>query len=371
VELVSLETWCFRNLADHTLSWAPGVTLVVGGNGQGKTNLLEAVAVLGNVRSFRTVRARRLVRHGEVGFRLRGVVRSGSDEVEIKQVVESGQEPRRSLTVNRVEVELGDYLATFPVFVLAPGDRELVVGGPELRRAFVDRVAFLLRPDHLAALRSYARALRQRSAALLAGASDSELEGWERQLACHGARVVTNRCHAVATLDAVFGPLYEAIGHRDRPPLSVSYRGDLEALGEADLERAYRQRYNENRVRDRGAGMTFDGPHRHDLALRAGGRAVRDVLSSGQTKVVAAALRLASLAVVETARDAALPLVIDDVDAELDGEAVERLMTWVGDRRQTSVSSVNERLAGRTGRTSVIRMRDGHGQPAVCPGDAP
>ncbi len=371
MELVSLETWCFRNLADHALTWAPGVTLVVGGNGQGKTSLLEAIAVLGNVRSFRTLRARRLVRHGAAGFRLRGVFTTGAGEVEIQQVFADGPEPRRSLTVNRVEVELGDYLATFPVFVLAPGDRELVVGTPEVRRAFVDRVAFLLRPDHLVALRSYSRALRQRGAALIAGASDGELAGWEHQLAHYGARVVANRGHAVAALATGFASVYEVIGHLAKPALTVAYRGDFDGLAEADMERAYEQRYNDTRARDRGARMTFDGPHRHDLALRAGGRAVRDVLSTGQTKVVAAALRLASLAVVETARDAALPLVIDDVDAELDGEAIGRLMTWVGDRRQTSVSSVNDRLAGLAGRANVIRMKDGHGQPAVCPGDAP
>lgn len=371
MELASLETWNFRNLANHTLSWGPGLNLVVGGNGHGKTNLLEAIAVLGNVRSFRGARPRRLVRHGEGAFRLSGTVRTGAGEVVLQQVVEVTPEPRRTLTINRAEVDLATYLSTFPVFVLAPGDRDLVVAGPDVRRAYVDRVAFLLHRDHLTTLRHYGRSLKQRNAALVAGAGGIELEGWERQLAHHGARLVAQRLAAVDTLAAAFAAIHRELVHPSSPEITLSYRAEVEEGPSEKLEQVYRQRYNENRARDRGAGFTFDGPHRHDLTLRADGRAVKDVLSSGQAKIVAAALRLASLSVVEQDRESGLPLLIDDVDAELDAEAVERLMSWVGDRRQTSLSSVNEDLGDLRSQGNVIRMSDGCGHALTRPGGSP
>jgi DNA replication and repair protein RecF len=137
------------------------------------------------------------------------------------------------------------------------------------------------------------------------------------------------------------------------------------------VEELYRQRYNETRTRDRQMGFTVDGPHRHDLGIKTAGRSVRHVLSSGQTKGVAAALRLATLAQVERERDERFPVVIDDVDAELDGTALTRLVERLGGERQLFVSSTSEHVAKMAGpRGSCIRLENGDGvSQEIAPND--
>lgn len=345
MELVSLRATAFRNLVADTVDLAPGTSLVLGANGAGKTSLLEAIAVLGNLRSFRTSRLRRVVRHGATTFTLEGVVRRGATTLRLTQEVAVGPPITRSLTVNGHSASVAEYLLELPVFTLTADDRELVVGPPEARRSFLDRTGFLLDPRLLDHVLRYRRALRQRNAALANGVAEEALEPWETALAAAAARVVHHR-HAVLTrLADRMAELVALIGDGAIGALSAVYRGDSEIVANTsvqELEIAYRQRYNETRARDRLAGHTVEGPHRHDLGLRVDGRPVRDVLSSGQTKVVAAALRIAALAEIEAERRERLPIVIDDVDAELDAAILTNLVDRLGGERQMFLSSAHE-----------------------------
>jgi DNA replication and repair protein RecF len=128
--------------------------------------------------------------------------------------------------------------------------------------------------------------------------------------------------------------------------MTLKYRGetaDSSTDGSQTLEDLYRERYNTTRARDRQVGYTLAGPHRHDLTLFADGRPVRDVLSSGQTKVVAAALRLATVAVLEHERGEQFPVLVDDVDAELDPGMLNRLQRILTQAEQVFVSSAGTR----------------------------
>jgi DNA replication and repair protein RecF len=127
-----------------------------------------------------------------------------------------------------------------------------------------------------------------------------------------------------------------------------------------EVELLYRQRYNETRARDRQAGFTLDGPHRHDVSLRCEGREARYLLSSGQAKVVAAALRLATLACVEREHGEHYPVIVDDIDAELDRGALERLLRFLGTERQVLMSSTSEQVAEVAGHgTQRLRLDNG------------
>ena len=138
------------------------------------------------------------------------------------------------------------------------------------------------------------------------------------------------------------------------------------------MAESYRSRYTETRARDRLAGYTGEGPHRHDVAVRVDGKPGRDVLSSGQTKVVAAALRLAAVVEVEAQRGEMLPVIIDDMDAELDIDTQSRLLECVGRGRQLLLSSAHESMvtevvAART----TLRMEGGRCTVAEPHGDHP
>jgi DNA replication and repair protein RecF len=363
VKLVDVTVCAFRNLENATFEFGENTTVLLGANGAGKTSLLEALVVLGNLRSFRAANLRSAVRHGESSFRLTGNIAVGRRTHRLEQIVEVGPPLSRTLRLDGAAVSVEKYLQMVPVFAIAASDRELVTGAPDGRRAFLDRFAFLQRPAYLEELRGYRRALRQRNAALVGGAANAEIEAWERPLATAAARVVAARHRGVERLSALFGEMWKSLSSAGSPGVTIEYRiepWNEPFQGAEQVEESYRQRYNETRTRDRQMGFTVDGPHRHDLSLKTDGRSVRHVLSSGQIKGVAAALRLASLAQVERERNEHLPVIVDDVDAELDGAALALLVQRLGTERQLFLSSTNERVAEMVGpQASRVWLQDG------------
>jgi DNA replication and repair protein RecF len=364
VELIELTVRDFRNLSAQKFRFGAATNVVLGANGAGKTSLLEALVVLGNLRSFRASHLRRVARHSRPGFRLEGEVKVGSRTHRLEQTVEIGPPIARDLRVDGADVDIEHYLQYLPVFAITAQDRELVTGPPEGRRSFLDRFIFLLRPAYIDLVRSYRRLLRQRNAALVGGASDTEIEAWEEPLAAAAAEIVSARQDAVSVLAQSFTDVWNALSIASAPEIVIEYRSgarDNLSEGPKKVEELYRQRYNETRTRDRQMGFTVDGPHRHDLSIKSAGRSVRHVLSSGQTKGVAAALRLATLAQVEKERERRFPVIVDDVDAELDGAALTRLVERLGGERQLFLSSTSEHVAEMAGpRGCCIRLENGN-----------
>ena len=157
MNLVEIRATGFRNLSTEAVSWGARTNLVTGGNGEGKTNLLEAVAVLGNLRSFRVASTRKVVAHGAGEFLLEGRVETATGTTRLVQHVVMGAPLRRTLRVGGTTASVARYLQVFPVFALSGADRELVRGSPGVRRAFLDRFAFLLEPVYFDELREFQR----------------------------------------------------------------------------------------------------------------------------------------------------------------------------------------------------------------------
>jgi len=363
----------FRNLGETSASFAAGVNLIVGGNGEGKTNLLEAVSVLANLRSFRTARWSSVPRHGHAGFALLGEVEAAEGRLRLEQVVELGPPLHRRLLVNGAPAPVERYLSLCPVASLSSADSELVLGAPALRRALLDRLAFLLAPSTLTAVRRFQRTLRQRNAGLAGNASERELDAWDEQLSAAAAGLLLRRQQAVRVLIKAFEEAYEALRGLAFPALALGYRAESwlnEPKNPAELEESYRKRYNETRVRDRHAGHTQEGPHRHALCIVAGDRPAREVLSSGQVKVVAAALRLATVIHVERERGEPLPVMVDDVDAELDREVFARLTRVLSSERQLLLTSAHPELVAPAFPEALVLVMDrGSCRPRAASGE--
>ena len=363
MELIEVSLRDFRNLSAQTLGFGTATNVILGANGAGKTSLLEALVVLGNLRSFRATQLRRVARHNRPGFRLEGEIAIGGRAHRLQQTVEIGPPISRDIRVDGADVDVERYLQYLPIFALTAQDRDLVAGSPEGRRSFLDRFIFLLRPPYIDLIRSYRRLLRQRNAALVSGSTDPEIEAWEVPLATAAAEVVSARFHGAIDLAQSFTDVWDALSIETSPQIDIEYRSEPwnnPSEGAKKVEDLYRQRYNETRTRDRQMGFTIDGPHRHDLSIKTAGRSVRHVLSSGQTKGVAAALRLATLARVEKERDERFPVVVDDVDAELDGAALTRLVEHLGGERQLFLSSTSEHVADMVGpQGCCIRLENG------------
>jgi DNA replication and repair protein RecF len=361
VSLQRLSLTGFRNLTAQGLQFEAGRTVVVGANGSGKTNLLEAVAVFGNLASFRAGSSTAWVQRGKTAFSFAGVVRRGGVEVELRQEARAGRTLTRVLSRGGRRLGAAEYLSLFPVTALSGQDRQLVWGTPEDRRRFLDRLCFHLHAEALPVLQRYRRVLRQRNALLSGGGRDAEFDAFEHDLARLGARIVGFRQEAVDGLERHLGEELEALGWSlSRPHLLYNSPDGVAVAEPATLAVRLRAALAASRRRERARGHTAVGPHRHDLFLTVQGVPAREVLSAGQGKLVATALKLAAMALLSDVRGRVPTVVFDDVDAELDAAVLRRVLARLKRGVQALLSSAHEemvlpRLAGG----AVWRMHAG------------
>lgn len=308
----------FRCLEDIELQADPHFNLIFGANASGKTSLLEALAYLGRGRSFRGSPTASLIRHGSSEFVLFG---------------EAGEGPnRRRIGVRnspdglevRIDGETGGGAAALvealPLQVIDPEVHNLVAGGPEQRRRFLDWVAFHVEHGYLDIWRRFRRALKQRNAALRANAADRAMASWDAEFVELSARVDEARRRALDTG-------YPALVGRSEALLAR--RVDFVYEGGWAEQKSLPQVLEEGLDRDRRMGSTQAGPHRADLKLRYDERSAKRLVSRGQQKLLACSMILAATEAAQVALDRPLLLLLDDPSAELDPESLGRLMEQV------------------------------------------
>ncbi|HVZ47593.1 MAG TPA: DNA replication and repair protein RecF, partial [Gemmatimonadaceae bacterium] len=278
-QLVRLEITDFRNIAHATLDVPPDGIAVVGDNGQGKTNLLEAVAYLELVRSMRGARDRDLVRFGAETFHIAASL-SGTRVRRVAAAASRSGEKRVSL--DGVEApRLGDALGALPSVCVSPADVGLVAGGPAERRRMMDIILALTDAAYLAGLRQYRAALARRNAALRAPRQGAAaVHAWDAALAEHGATLVRARHAWAAEFGGAFGRLASTIGERE--PMRMRYETAFGAHDDVAAEIAEALEASSGLDAQRGA--TQRGPHRDDLALTLGARPLKTTGSAGQQR---------------------------------------------------------------------------------------
>jgi DNA replication and repair protein RecF len=326
--LVTLAVREFRNIATADLAVPAAGVVLVGDNGHGKTNLLEAVAYLAILRSVRDARDRDLVRHGAVAWHLRATL-AGTAIGEIGLGAERSTGRKRITLDGVVTTKQGDALGALPSVMWSPADVALVAGGPGERRHYLDVLLALSSRSYLTALRGYRAALTRRNAALReaqrAGRHAGAAHVWEPALADHGAQLVAHRRAWVAEHAAGFTALCTAIG--ESAVVSLAYAGDVDAVGDVTtLASVLRAALERGRTRDLARGVTGSGPHRDDLTIALDGRDVRTFGSAGQQRSAAIALRLLAARTLRAALGTPPVLLLDDPFAELDATRSERTL---------------------------------------------
>jgi DNA replication and repair protein RecF len=307
----------FRSYESAELALAPGLTAVLGDNGRGKSNLLEAVAWLATLESFRGAPTEALVRVGaqQAVLRVEGE-REGRATLVEAEIVPSG---RNRVLVGKQRLQrTRDLLGVLRVTVFTPDDLELVKGGPAGRRRYLDDTLVSLHPKYDAVRADVERVLRQRGALLksVAGRLDEDaertLDVWDTKLAEAGEELVRLRVALCERLAPMLASSYAAVavGAEARTAVSVAYESswsgslaDALAAGRAD---------------DLRRGTNLVGPHRDDLALLVGGLPARTHASQGEQRSLALALRLAAHGVVTATTGSSPVLLLDDVFSELD-----------------------------------------------------
>jgi DNA replication and repair protein RecF len=320
----------FRNLGRLDLRLPPDGIAVIGDNGQGKTNLLEAIYYLQLLRSMRGARDNDLTAFGAAGFHLSADV-AGAERKQIGVGFERQTKRKRVLLDGAEPAKLSEALGALPSVVVAPSDVQLVAGGPAERRRFLDVVLSLTSRRYLAALQRYRGALLRRNAALRelsrSGRDPRAVEVWEPALAEYGAVLWTERAAWVAASAPEFTRLCTAIGESGESLMRYISTLDPEGEPEEQLRRALAaQRANDIR-----RGLTHAGPHRDDLELTLGGRELRLFGSGGQQRTAAIALRMLEGATLRARFGAEPLLLLDDPFAELDARRSSRILELLRD----------------------------------------
>lgn len=313
----------FRNYTSAELAPAPdGLTVVTGANGEGKTNLLEAIAYLATLESFRGAPNEAMVRQGCEA----AIVRAEADRGGRALLIEA-ELPRSGAAraqVNRQKLRRSrDLLGALRVSVFSPDDLDLVKGGPAGRRRYVDEAVIAAEPAHDRLRSDLERVLRQRNTLLrqAGGRLTSEIEVtldvWDDKLAAVGESLVSARESVVARVEPELQKAYDQVAGMAAEVQAVYHRSWAGSLADALVAA---------RADDVRRGVSTVGPHRDELELVIGGLPARTHGSQGEQRSLALALRLAAHAVVSDAAGSAPVLLLDDVFSELDPDRSEALV---------------------------------------------
>ena len=359
--LIRLDVRDFRNLAHVELSLPREGIVVVGENGQGKTNLLEAIHYLQLLRSSRGARDQDLVRFGADAFHIGATVHTDGQH-EIGVGFERATKRKRAKIDGSVPERLSDALGALPSVMFSPDDVELITGSPNLRRRFLDVMLALTNRGYLVALQHYRAALLRRNAALRdaartassGGDASASIAVWEAPLARYGAVLWTERRAWVASIADRLEALCHEIGETGK--IRARYASTLAAID--DPAAAIARALEEKRASDLRRGLTHAGPHRDDLGLTLDGRELRVFGSAGQQRTAAIALRMLEAATLTERAGRAPLLLLDDPFAELDTRRAKRILEWLSreGRGQTVMAVPREsEIPGEL--TSLERMR--------------
>jgi DNA replication and repair protein RecF len=373
---------CYRSLE---LSLPAGPTVLVGGNAQGKSSLLEAVYVLATTRSPHAQADREMVSWAAADeplafSRVAGeVLRAGAHElIEVLQVRQAGGAAedgfRKEVRLNGVTRRALDLVGRLNVVLFTPRDLDLVQGAPAERRRYLDVLLCQVDGAYCRALARYNRVLAQRNSLLRRlrerGGDRGELAFWDEQLVAEGVLVLERRHEAVLRLGELAAGLHRALSG-DEVALEVAYRPRLVLAGgevvvaAGGYGAALAASLTARREDELARGMTLSGPHRDDLVFRLGGVDMRPYGSRGQQRTVTLALKLAEVGRMHALTGEAPVLLLDDVLSELDGRRQAALLEEVAASEQTLLTTTEPGAAAlaRLGGALWLRVEAGTVRP--------
>lgn len=319
----------FRRFHETGLEPGPGVNLILGANGAGKTSVLEALHLMAYGRSFRGRVRDGLVRDSAAALEV-FVEWEQADAVGVPQLRRAGLRHAGDTWTGRLDgrdvAQLGELCAALAVVTFDPGSHALISGAADNRRRFMDWGLFHVEQDFLQPWRRYARALRQRNALLKAGGSNAQLDAWDHELAESGEALTSHREAYLAELEPqVLDTAARLSGslHLQGLEFQPGWRRHEVPLADALLL---------GRDRDRAMGYTGVGPHRADWKLGYVGLPGREALSRGQTKLAALAMLLAQARDFARRRGHWPVMALDDLPSELDREHQQRVLRFLADQ---------------------------------------
>jgi DNA replication and repair protein RecF len=366
VHLTRLALTDFRSYTDVDVPLKPGVTIFSGPNGEGKTNLVEAVGYAATLASHRAAQDAPLIRKGADQAIIRAAISTSANDALVEIELNSGRANR--VRLNRTPLTRPrDVLGVLRTVLFAPEDLALVKGDPGDRRRFLDDLLVAMAPRYAAVRADYDRVVKQRTALLKSAgpkggprgnrqsreAVTATLDVWDAQLARTGAELLVAREHLVNSLRPHVERAYLAVAGGDRGRAEIAYKRSFPDLaGDSPVdnstathgervraaEQALREALTEVRPSELDRGVCLAGPHRDELDLNVRGLPARGYASHGESWSMALALRLASFDLLRTGREDPV-LILDDVFAELDAGRRDRLAALVAEAEQVLITA--------------------------------
>lgn len=323
----------FRNLGDQSVTLSRGPVYITGLNGNGKTNLVEAIYLLSGSRSFRTNSNSELLAWGKREASVFGTVTHKTGTEEIGVSFSPGQ--RAAYRNGNELASMTELIGVCPVVSFSPSDLSLVKGSPAGRRKFLDRHMVDLHPSFLHTLMAYQRALASKSALLKeSGVTIDKLAPWNELLTEYGGKVVDNRRNFLQQLTERAAEFHAEFAPSDGA-LALKLESDcLASDGSVSLE-GIRDGFERAANREIAIRSTTFGPHRDDVSITLGGVDARAYASQGQTRSIVLSLKLGVIELIEAKLGESPVVILDDVDSELDRGRSERLFKALtkGDRQ--------------------------------------
>ncbi len=324
--LNSISLYQFKNYFQQEFQFTERIVGICGKNGVGKTNVLDAIHYLCFTKSYFTPQDRLNTKHGSQGFRIEGhFTLNGEEEKAVCILRENGR--KEFLLDDVAYTRFSKHIGHYPCVVIAPDDVQLIIGGSEERRKFIDTLLSQLDSDYLQQLIYYTKILQQRNSFLKSyneayeSRDLSVLDVLDEQLAKEGMAVYEKRKNFLLSFLPIVKQLYNEIS-RQYEPISLLYESEMQGIS---LEELLKQ----NRQKDLMIQRTSGGIHRDDLQLNLGEQSFKTIASQGQRKSLLFALKLAEMQVIQEEKNLAPLLLLDDVFEKLDEERISNLLIGV------------------------------------------
>ena len=345
----------YRSYTTLDLSLDPGVSIFVGKNGEGKTNIAEAVLYLTFLSSHRASGNTPLIKLGNQSAYIRAKVKYPEREILVELEINSDKANRAKVNQNQVRSQK-EIFGIVQTIYFSPEDLDIVRGDPGERRRFIDQLLTLRSPRIAGVISDYERAVKQRNSLLKTRASMDALSPWDKQVAELGGELITLRMLALDELKPIFNQVYKDIS--DTKPAEIVYKSNIEnpSLNQSENSEKIMERLVNNRGAELDRGLTLTGPHRDDLLLILGDHLVKGYASHGESWSIALSLKLATYNLLKS--DGLSPiLILDDVFSELDEERRERLAEIAKGADQTiiTVAVENDLPKSITGTKYLVR----------------
>jgi DNA replication and repair protein RecF len=328
----------YRSYKESSFEFGEGVTIIIGPNASGKTNLLEAVYVLCQGSAFRSG-DKDLIRTGSSWARADGVVNSQSrvlklaeSPIRTKKIIEIDDTPKIRLS----------FQETVPVVLFEPDDSRIIGGSPERRRLYIDRLLCNISPGYKKSLAGFKRALKQRNNLLKNGSKADSMFAWNMVLARHGAEIVTLRTELITRINASLSDIYGELASKEHV-VTISY--DCAPKIDNYLQ-SYLHRLEKLYELDRSRGFTSLGPHRDDIKIHIDDKDAGLFASRGEGRTITLALKILEMKLIEEVRGMKPILLLDDVFSELDGTRRRMLTGYLKDH-QTIITTTDADIVGK------------------------